>query len=96
MLGVFRRAKVKDEKGAEIVVIDFSDKTVKLPNGDIVRRDDIISYDPTSRTLLYRGPSGELKTLHLPAPENDAAPDLIARLVEALARQRSGMTPLWT
>jgi len=64
----------------EILLLDFTDKTIRLPNGDLIRRDDIISFDPQTSTLIYRTPTGELKTLQLDTP--------LDKLIEALTGEK--------
>jgi len=63
-----RKLKVGGPK--EYVILDFRDKTLKLPNGDIIRKDDIIHYDPQTNTIVYRAPNGEIRTLTLSNPDN--------------------------
>jgi|GEM_PF-4722893 len=86
------KIKLRGGDGKRIVILDFTEKTIKLPNGDIVRRDDIIQYDPQNHILVYRSPSGELRTLELPGGDR-----ALGALFKALAeRNGSGSEPAGT
>ena len=77
------KVKIGGEDEGGVVILDFTEKTIKLPNGDVIRRDDIINYDTQTQTLIYKSPSGELRTLKIGGLSGEGT---LAKFFEKLAR----------
>jgi len=62
---MLRGRKLKLGRDKDIIIIDFSDKFIKLPNGDIISPNDIVNYDSKTGLVTYITSLGELKQLYL-------------------------------
>ena len=92
--GFKKLKKVKMGKNNKsIVILDFSEKTIRLPNGEVIRREDIINFDPHSKSLTYRSPEGTLKTINLGKISEENESQLLSKFFDRLqkGREESGI-----
>lgn len=87
---LFKPSKIKIGGGEDkVIVLDFRDKTLVLPNGDIIKKEDILNYDPKTGILVYRTPLGEVKQLKIGGEGATPEDVSVSSLLEALSG-RSG------
>jgi len=60
---VFDTKKKEKKKEEAPVILDFRRNTVKLPNGEIIPRDNILSIDTTNHIIVYIDNNKEIKEL---------------------------------
>lgn len=82
-----KKIKIRRKNEPEYIILDFSknQNMIKLPNGDIITTNDIISFNQQTGELIYRDPSTlDLKTVKINIDNEDKLDKTYAGLLESI------------
>jgi hypothetical protein len=59
------RAKPKVRKIVGYILIDLREDGIRLPDGTLIRREDVIGVIPDQRLIIYRKPDGTIEAVEI-------------------------------